>query len=27
MNRPLNLAQIGTRRMFARQREALDGLL
>jgi len=27
MNRLLGLAQIGTRRMFARQREALDGLL
>jgi len=27
MNRLLDLAQIGTRRMFARQREALEGLL
>ncbi len=27
MNRLLDLAQIGTRQMFARQREALDGLL
>ncbi len=27
MNRLLDLAQIGTRHMFARQREALDGLL
>jgi len=27
LNRLLDLAQLGTRRMFAHQREALDGLL